>query len=453
MRRRSWAIALAGLFAVAVVPFTGASAIPVPEAPNCPMFPADSFWHADVSSLPVDANSGAYVNSIGAATALHPDFGTVWNGAPNGIPYTAVPGTQSQVPVTFDYADESDPGPYPIPPNAPIEGGPSSTGDRHVLVVDKDACKLYEMWNSWPQSDGSWHAGSGAVWSLTSNALRPAGWTSADAAGLPILPGLVRYDEVASGHIDHAIRVTVNATDARYIWPARHKTGSTLNASRPPMGLRLRLKASTDISGFSPANQVILQAMKIYGMIVADNGSSWYISGAPDSRWNDSDLHNLGSLHGADFEAIDESSLMVDPNSGAVKTGTGSTTTSTTSTTSTTVAPTTTTTSAPTTTTTVARSIRVTSPNGGESWARKSPHAVTWSFTGSPGTSVRIKLLRNGRVVKTIASSAAIGTGGVGSFTWSPAGGLAAGGGYAVSVTVNNNTSVTDTSDAPFFLT
>ena len=267
--------------------------------------------------------------------------------------------------MTFDYADESDPGPYPIPPNAPIEGGAQSTGDRHVLVVDKDACKLYETWDSHLQPDGSWHAGSGATWSLTSNALRPTGWTSADAAGLPILPGLVRYDEVASGRIDHAIRVTVNATDARWIWPARHKAG-TANPNLPPMGQRLRMRADVDISAFSPANQVILRALKTYGMIVADNGSSWYISGAADSRWNDDDLHKLTGLHGSDFEAVDESSLMVDPNSGAVKGSTSTTTTvPTTSTTSTTVPSTTTTTSAtvpPTTTTTVARTITVTAP-------------------------------------------------------------------------------------------
>jgi len=342
--RRRWALALAPLVAVAVVPFTDASGTPVPEAPSCPMFPADSFWHADVSKLPVDSKSATYVSSIGATNALHPDFGTVYAGAPNGIPYTAVAGTQAKVPVAFDFADESDPGPYPIPPNPPIEGGPQSSGDRHVLVVDKDACELYELYAAYPQPDGSWHAGSGAVFSMTSNALRPAGWTSADAAGLAILPGLVRYDEVAAGHIDHAIRVTVNATDARFIWPARHQAG-TANANRPPMGLRLRLKGNVDISSFSPANQVILRALKTYGMIVADNGSSWYISGAPDSRWNDSDLHNLGALHGSDFEAVDESSLMLDPNSGAVKTGS-------TTTTSTTVAPTTTTTKPSTTTTT-----------------------------------------------------------------------------------------------------
>ncbi len=345
--RRRWALSLAVLLPVAVLPFTAASGTPVPEAPNCPMFPADSFWHADVSKLPLDAKSATYVSSIGSTTSLHPDFGTVWQGAPIGIPYAAIPGTQTKVPVSFDYADESDPGPYPIPPNAPIEGGSQSTGDRHVLVVDKDACKLYEMFAAYPQPDGSWHAGSGAVFDMKSDALRTAGWTSADAAGLAILPGLVRYDEVASGHIDHAIRVTVNATDDRYIWPARHKTGSTSYPSRPPMGERFRLKASVDISGFSPANRVILQALKTYGGIVADNGSSWYISGAPDSRWNDSDLHNLTALHGSDFEAIDESSLMVDPNSGAVNTGSTTTTT--------TVAPTTTTRPPSTTTTTAPR--------------------------------------------------------------------------------------------------
>jgi len=343
--RRRWALALVLLVPAAVLPLRGASGAPVPEAPNCPMFPADSFWHADVSKLPLDAKSATYVSSIGASTSVHPDFGTVWNGAPNGIPYTAVLGTQTKVPVSFDYADESDPGPYPIPPNAPIEGGSQSTGDRHVLVVDKDVCKLYELYDAHPQSDGSWHAGSGAVFNMKSDALRPAGWTSADAAGLAILPGLVRYDEVASGRIDHALRITVNATDARYIWPARHQAGSA-NSARPPMGERLRLKATVNISSFSPANQVILRALQTYGAIVADNGSSWYVSGAPDSRWNDSDLHNLSSLHGSDFEAVDESSLMVDPNSGAVKTGSVTTTTSTTR------PPSTTTTTRPSTTTT-----------------------------------------------------------------------------------------------------
>jgi len=350
--RRRLVVVLVLMVAGAIVPLTAASSAPVPEAPACPMFPADSFWHAGVSALPVDAKSSTYISSIGATTGMHADFGTVWNGAPIGIPYTAVPGTQQKVPMSFDYADESDPGPYPFPSNAPIEGGSQSTGDRHVLVVDKDNCKLYETWDSHPNADGSWHAGSGAVFDMRSNALRPAGWTSADAAGLAILPGLVRYDEVASGVIDHAIRVTVNATDARYIWPARHKTGSTSQPSRPPMGLRLRLKSSVNISTYSPANQVILQALKTYGAIVADNGSSWYISGAPDSRWNDDDLHNLGAIKGTDWEAVDESSLMVDPNSGAAKTSSSTTTTTSPPTTTTTKPPVTTTTTKPPTTTT-----------------------------------------------------------------------------------------------------
>src|SRR5438477_3630239 len=323
---RRWAPPTVVVLLAALARIAGAGATSLPAAPACPMFPANSFWHADVSNLPLDGKSATYVGSIGATTSLHPDFGTVYNGAPNGIPYDVVPGTQNKVPVTFDYADESDPGPYPIPPNAQIEGGPSSTGDRHVLVVDKDACKLYEMFSAYPQPDGSWQAGSGAVFDLNSNALRPAGWTSADAAGLAMLPGLVRYDEILAGRIDHAIRVTVNATDNRYIWPARHRAG-TANANLPPMGERLRLKANVNISGFSSANQIILQALKTYGMIVADNGSSWFISGAPDSRWDDSDLHNLTTLKGSDFEAVDESSLMVDPNSGAVATGSTTTTT------------------------------------------------------------------------------------------------------------------------------
>ncbi len=288
----------------------------LPEAPNCRIFPADSYWHADVSTLPLDSQSATFVASGGATARLHPDFGTVYQGAPNGQPYDVVPGNQPRVPITFTYAAESDPGPYPIPPNAHIEGGPQSTGDRHVIVVDRDACQLYETFSSYPQADGSWRAGSGATWNLASNALRPEGWTSADAAGLPILPGLVRFDEVAAGHIDHAIRVTIDVTDRRFIWPARHQAGSG-GSNDAPMGERFRLKASVDISGFSSSNQVILRALKKYGMIVADNGTAWDIGGVPDPRWNDDDLHNLTTLHGQDFEAVNTSSLMIDPNSGA----------------------------------------------------------------------------------------------------------------------------------------
>jgi hypothetical protein len=284
----------------------------------CPLLPADNVWHADISHLPLHAKSPQYVASMGTGGALHSDFGAgMWDGGPIGIPFTTVPGTQPKVNVRFAYADESDPGPYPIPANAPIEGGASSKGDRHVLVVDRDNCVLYELYAAYPNGDGTWRAGSGAVYDLHSDALRPSTWTSADAAGLPILPGLVTYDEVASGHIDHAIRITASATQNTFLWPARHQAGDA-NTNLPPMGLRLRLKASVDISSYSAADQVILRALKTYGAIVADNGSSWFISGAPDPRWNDDDLHNLGRLHGSDFEAVDESSLMADPNSGRV---------------------------------------------------------------------------------------------------------------------------------------
>jgi hypothetical protein len=274
-----------------------------------------------VDTLPVDPNSATYVNTIGASGGLHADFGSgLWDGGPIGIPYTTAPGSQPRVALAFGYADESDPGPYPFPTNAPIEGGPQSTGDRHVLVKETDNCDLYETWDSWPTPDGSWYAGSGARFDLDSNALRPAGWTSADAAGLPVLPGLVRYDEVAMGRIDHALRFTVPQTRRAYVWPARHYASSLTGTQYPPMGQRFRLKASFDISGFSAANQVILRALKEYGMFRADNGSAWYLSGAPDERWNNDDLHLLqASVHGSDFEAVDESGLMVDPNSGAAR--------------------------------------------------------------------------------------------------------------------------------------
>ena len=284
------------------------------------MLPADNIWNTRVDSLPVSALSASYVTSIGGGTGLHPDFGTVYNGAPNGIPFVIVPGSQPRVPVSFTYADESDPGPYPIPPSAPIEGGPSSTGDRHVLVVDSGMCKLYELYSAYPNAGGNWSAGSGAVFSLTSDALRPAGWTSADAAGLPILPGLVRYDEVAAGQISHALRFTAAVTQKAYVWPARHFASSNINTALPPMGTRVRLKAGVDISHFSPANQVILRALKTYGMLLADNGSNWFVSGAPDSRWNDSDLAALRQIVGSNLEVVDTSSLMVDPNSGQART-------------------------------------------------------------------------------------------------------------------------------------
>lgn len=270
--------------------------------------------------MPVHAQSAAYVASIGRDAGVKADFGAgTWEGAPIGIPVTHVPPGQLGVAVSFDYADESDPGPYPVPPDALVEGGPNSDGDRHVLVVDAAACRLYEMWDSHPNADGSWRAGSGAVFDLRSHALRPAGWTSADAAGLPILPGLVGYDEVTAGRIDHAIRVTVPSSQDDYVWPARHAASRSSDPALPPMGLRLRLRADVDISGLGPQAQAIAQAMKTYGVIVADNGSAWYLSGIPDERWDNDDLRSLGSLTGASFEAVDTSSAMVDPNSGQAR--------------------------------------------------------------------------------------------------------------------------------------
>jgi len=269
------------------------------------VFPPDNPWNTDISGYPLHPDSDALIASIGLDTGLHPDFGTVWNGAPIGIPFVVVHTDQPRVPVSFYYDDESDPGPYPIPPDAPIEGGPDSDGDRHVIAVDVDNRMLYEMFDAHPQPDGSWQAGSGAVFDLTSNALRPAGWTSADAAGLPIFAGLVRYDEVVErGEINHALRFTVSRTRRAYIAPATHYASSDTDPALPPMGLRVRLRADFDISGYSPNVQVILRAMKTYGMFVADNGSDWYVSGAPDPRWDDDELRQLRQVKGRDFEVV-----------------------------------------------------------------------------------------------------------------------------------------------------
>lgn len=288
---------------------------------GCPIFPADNIWNVPVDNLPVDPRSDDYIASIGPATGLHPDFGAgQWDGGPIGIPYNLVPSSQPLVDVSFDYAGESDPGPYPIPPDPLIEGGPQGDGDRHILILDTGGCLLYELFYAFPQNDGSWHAGSGAIFDLRSNALRPATWTSADAAGLPILAGLARYDEVAAGHIDHALRFTASQTRGEFIWPARHEASDILDPAVPPMGQRFRLKASFDITPFSPHTQVILQALKTYGMILADNGSDWYISGAPDERWiNDVLVSELRQVPGSEFEAVDVSSLMVDQDSGQAR--------------------------------------------------------------------------------------------------------------------------------------
>jgi hypothetical protein len=271
------------------------------------LFPPDNPWNEDISNTPVDPNSDNLIAGIGLNTNLHPDFGTVWDGAPNGIPYIVVSGSQPKVPLNWTaYGNQSDPGPYPIPPDAPIEGGPNSTGDRHVLVIDRDNWMLYELGYAFPINNGaSWNANCGAIFDLNSNALRPAGWTSADAAGLPIFPGLVRYDEVfEQQEIKHAIRFTASITRRAYVSPARHWASSNTSVNRPPMGMKVRLKAGFNISSFTPAMQVILRAMKKYGMILADNGSNWYFSGAPDMRWSDGELNQLKTLKGSDFEVV-----------------------------------------------------------------------------------------------------------------------------------------------------
>jgi hypothetical protein len=277
------------------------------------LLPADNPWNTPVDSLPLDANSADYIAHMNPTTGLHPDFGTVWEGARIGIPYVVVPGTQPKVPISFYYPDESDPGPYPIPPDAPVEGagGPYADGDRHMLVLDADNKRLYEVYDAHKQADGSWKAGSGAVFDLTSNALRPDGWTSADAAGLPILPGLARYDEIAGeGVLDHALRFTVADTQRAYVYPATHYASSSTDTDLPPMGLRVRLKADFDISGFPAVVQTILKGLKKYGMMVADNGADWYVGGAPDSSWDDDALHSLEGVTGADFEVVDSRALL-----------------------------------------------------------------------------------------------------------------------------------------------
>jgi hypothetical protein len=288
-----------------------ATSHPLNDAPDCEVFPADNPWNMRVDDLPVATRSDKIIRSIGRHDTLHADFGSgKWDGGPIGIPYITVGSDQDTIPVEFGYADESDPGPYPIPPDAPIEGGSDSDGDRHVIVVDRDACMLYELYAAYPKDDGSrWAAGSGALWDMTSNELRPKTWTSADAAGLPILPGLARYEEFALGKIDHALRFTVSETRRHFIYPARHFASDSDSRRLPAMGQRLRLKAGFDISGFPPQARVVLKALKRYGMIVADNGSDWYISGAPDESWDNDDLHTLGEVTGRHFEVVVTKSL------------------------------------------------------------------------------------------------------------------------------------------------
>jgi hypothetical protein len=303
------------LLVVAVgVAAAGAGAAPTrsprqPQAPRCPLFPVSSPWHTRVDRLPVAANSSAMIKAIGPDASLVPHFGSGLSPRDHariGFPYVVVSAKQRKVPVTFRYGRSH--GRYPIPSNVPIQGGENSSGDRHAIIVDRDRCILYEFWALDPAGNG-WHAGSGATWNLRSNRLRPDGWTSADAAGLPILPALVRYDEVAEGVIAHALRFTAPRTRAAHVYPARHDASDSTSPSLPPMGLRVRLRRNFDISGFPRQAALVLVALKRYGMILADNGLPWYISGVPDARWNNRDLDTLSRVRGSDFEVVDTSSL------------------------------------------------------------------------------------------------------------------------------------------------
>jgi hypothetical protein len=286
---------------------------------GCSVLPADNIWNTPVDTLPVLSNSASMVTTIGSTRGFHADFGAgMWDGGPIGIPFITVTGTQPKYPASFLYDDESDAGPYAVPLNAPIEGGSAATGDRHAIAIDTTNCILYELYRAFPGSN-SWTADSGAIYDLKSNALRPSTWTSADAAGLPIAPGLVTVDEVLSGEIKHAIRFTVPQTRREFVWPARHYASALTGTQYPRMGERFRLKANYDISSYPTDVQVILRAMKKYGIILADNGSAWYISGKPDSRWNDTNLRAFSRLLGENFEAVDATVLRIDPNSGAAR--------------------------------------------------------------------------------------------------------------------------------------
>jgi hypothetical protein len=291
---------------------------PIPGT-ACPMFPDDNYWHARVDRLPVHPLSDAWMSHMHSSINLHPDFGPAYGAqdVPYGIPLTVVDGAP-RVPVTFDYAGESDAVTYPLGPDTLIEGGPASDGDRHALVVDSATCTLFETWDTRHGKDG-WTAGSGATWDLRSNALRPRTWTSADAAGLPILPGLLRWDEVSAGHVDHAIRFTTNVTRRAFIWPARHQAGSTNNVAFPPMGARFRLKSSYSTAGHSPEAVAVIEAMKKYGLVLADNGSPWYFQGTADSDWPATLIEELKGIPASAFEAVDTSGMKVTSNSAATR--------------------------------------------------------------------------------------------------------------------------------------
>jgi hypothetical protein len=282
---------------------------------SCTVFPADNFWHADISTLPVNSHNAEWLRHMSSSTKLHPDFGPSYGAqpVPYGLPVTVVSNKHATVRVSFSYADESDKVRYPLGSDSKIEGGSSAGGDRHVILVNKDSCRLYELWNVHHTAHG-WTAGSGATWSLTSDKLRPKGWTSADAAGLAILPGLLRLDEVKAGYVDHAIRFTTNCTSRRFIWPARHQAGSSTKAC-PPMGARFRLKAGFKISSYRSDTQTVLRAMKRYGLVLADNGSPWYFQGRAVKGWPSAMLDQLKTIPASAFQAVDTSSLRVSADS------------------------------------------------------------------------------------------------------------------------------------------
>src|SRR5437773_477811 len=313
----AWGIARVPAFLIAALAATVLGVVPAAAAPppstTCSVFPSNNVWNTDISKLPVNARSAQWLASMAASTTkLHPDFG----GPPYGFPYNVVGNAHPTFSITFQYASESDPGPYPVGADTLIENG----SDRHALIINRDTCTLYELYDL-SGSGSSWTAGSGAIFPLGSNALRPLGWTSADAAGLPLFPGLVRWDEVQAGTINHAIRFTAQQTDQSFLWPARHQAGAAANPALPPMGARFRLKGSYDTSHFSPQARVILLAMQHYGMILADNGSNWFFSGTEDAGWPDGLLSELKTVPAAEFDAVEESSLMIDPNSAAVRGG------------------------------------------------------------------------------------------------------------------------------------
>ncbi|RNL79290.1 hypothetical protein [Nocardioides marmorisolisilvae] len=315
MNRTRSSVLVVALAAAVAIPGTGAVGASTPvgkpiAGTSCHPFPASNWWHADIRSLPVHRSSRTWLSHMSTSVRLHPDFGPSYGDGPNyGIPITVVDGSHPKASVTFDYSDESDHVGYPLGNDTKIEGGRNSSGDKHAIVVDSSTCRLYETWNTRVVS-GSWRAGSGATWSLTSNALRPNGWTSADAAGLPILPGLLRYNEVAGGYVDHAIRFTTNLTSSHHYWPARHDAGSTSSWVYPPMGTRFRLKSSYDSSKLSWQARVVVAAMKRYGLVLADNGSPWYFQGEQDARWGDQLISDLKKIPASAFVAVDTSSLV-----------------------------------------------------------------------------------------------------------------------------------------------